>query len=361
MNIVKTSVGNETAKLLWFALGSVLILGAELGIMQTQAFMRNGNLLAVAMTIDICVGIPVLYWLLVVRPRQLDPITILPVFVLSVVVAQLLIPNAYHASIRFVEYGVVCSELALVLYGGIKIQRIVREFRRLQSTRNDFLLNLRRSLEITLMGGKENTALSILASEIAMVRYAFAWRSEKEVMEGSQSFSTHKKSQYSAIFFTLLAVCIVEAVGVHILVALFWNGAAALVLTALSAYTLLFLVADFRAIVQRPFVLEDRYLLVRTGIRWTAEIPFEAISDVRLAPKRLDENIIRRMKRITPFGAPNVLLEFSTKQEIRGLYGIKREEILLGCSVDSAEEFVRLVQENLEKRPVTQKYHSPEA
>jgi hypothetical protein len=113
--------------------------------------------------------------------------------------------------------------------------------------------------------------------------------------------------------------------------------------------------------VQRPFVVEDRYLLVRTGIRWTAEIPFEAISDVRLAPKRLDENTTGRMKHITPFGAPNVLMEFSTKQEIRGLYGIKREEILLGCSVDNAEEFVRVVQENLEKRTVTQKYRSPEA
>jgi hypothetical protein len=359
MNTVKTSFGNQTAKLLWFALGAVLILGAELGITQTQAFMRNGNLLAVAMTIDVCFGIPVLYWLLVVRPRQLDPITVLPIFVLSVIVAQFLIPNDYHASFRFVEYGVVCSELALVVYGGIKIRRIAAEFRHLQSTRNDFLLNLRRSLEITLMGGKENTALSILASEIAMVRYAFAWRSKKEVLEGKQSFSTHKKSQYSAIFFTLLAVCIVEAVGVHILVALFWNATAALVLTALSAYTVLFLVADFRAIVQRPFILEDRYLLVRTGIRWTAEIPFEAISDVRLAPKRLDDNIIRRMKRITPFGAPNVLLEFSTKQEVRGLYGIKREEILLGCSVDNAEEFVRLVQEK--GLTITQKYRSPEA
>lgn len=350
MHTFKTFVGNETTKLLWFIGAVVLLLGIELWITRTQAFMRDGNVLAIAITIDICCGIPTLYWLLVARPRQFDPITIAPAVIASVIVARFLLPSAHHEAIHLVEYGMIAVELTVVIYGGIKIRRVIKEYQHLRSRRPDFLLNLRQSLEIVFNGGNESVALNILASEISMMRYAFAWRMKNIFEHGKHSFSTHKKVQYSALFFTLLAVCSMEAIGVHILVALFWSTTAALVLTVFSAYTILFLVADYRAILQRPFVLEGSYLLVRTGIRWTADIPLDAIKMVRLAPRKLDDEMAQNMIRITPFGAPNVLLEFHTTQEIRGPYGIKREATLLGCSVDNAEEFVRLLQENLEEK-----------
>lgn len=130
---------------------------------------------------------------------------------------------------------------------------------------------------------------------------------------------------------------------------MFWNSAAALVLTVLSAYTLLFLVSDYVAIIKRPIVLEGSHLLIRTGTRWHAEIPLSEICDVRLAQKRPDEETVRKMKRISPFGAPNVLIEFSEKQEIRGLYGIKLYSEKVGCTVDKPEKFVELIREKKER------------
>ncbi len=254
-----------------------------------------------------------------------------------------------HGSIAYIEYLAVGLELALIVVGVAKIRHILREYRRLHLQRFDFVQNLRESLALVLNGGTEGTALNILATEIAMLRYAFYWRAEEEVSEehriNGHSFSTYKASGYTAIFFSLLTVCLVEAVGVHILVGMFWSSAAALALTALSAYTLLFLVSDYVAVVKRPIVLEDSRLLIRTGTRWSAEVSFTQIRDVRLAPKRPDEETVRRMKRITPFGAPTVLIEFSAKQEIRGLYGIKLHSEMIGCTIDNAEKFVQLVRE----------------
>lgn len=340
---------NKNSKLVLFGFCSLLVLGAEIWITQTQAFQRNGAIISLAILGDVCLGIPLLYWLLVARHRKIDLITIVPVGIASILAARFIIPTAYHGSIVYVEYLAIGLELALIIVGVVKIRHILREYRRLHLLRFDFVQNLRESLALVLNGGSESTALNILATEIAMLRYAFYWRAEEEVSEehriNEHSFSTYKASGYTAIFFSLLTVCLVEAVGVHILVGMFWNSTAALVLTALSAYTLLFLASDYVAVVKRPIVLEGSHLLIRTGTRWSAEVSLTQIRDVKLAPKRLDEETIQKMKRISPFGAPTVLIEFSEKQEIRGLYGIKLHSEMIGCTIDNAEKFVQLVRE----------------
>lgn len=319
-----------------------------------QAFQRNGTMISIAILVDVCLGIPLLYWLLVARPRKIDLITIVPVGIASIFAVRFIIPTSYHGLVTYVEYLAVGLELALITYAVAKIRHILHEYRHLRLHRADFLQNLRESFALALNNGNEHTALNILATEIAMLRYAFYWRAEEEVTKENQrnglSFSTYKSSGYTAIFFSLLLVCIVEAVGVHLLVRMLWNSTAALVLTALSAYTLIFLVSDFVAITKRPIVLEGTRLLIRTGTRWSVEIPLTQIRDVRLAPKRLDEETALNMKRITPFGAPTVLIEFSTKQEIQGLYGINVNSDLIGCTIDNAEKFVELVRGEIKEQ-----------
>ncbi|MBD1207430.1 MAG: hypothetical protein H9535_03305 [Ignavibacteria bacterium] len=334
-----------------FGAFSLAVLGAELLITQTQAFQLNGAMISLAILADVCLGIPLLYWLLVACPRKIDLITIVPVGIASILAARFIIPTAYHGSIVYIEYLAGGLELALLVVGIAKIRHILREYRRLHVLRFDFVQNLRESFALVLNGGRESTALNIIATEISMLCYAFYWRSEEEITEKTRinghSFSTYKSSGYTAIFFVLLTICAVEAVGAHFLVGMLWNSTAALVLTALSAYTFLFLIADYVAIIKRPIVLEDSHLLIRTGLRWQAEIPLDVLASVRLAPKRLDENTALTMKRISPFGAPNVLIEFSTRQEIRGLYGMKTSSELIGCTIDHAEKFVELLQEKI--------------
>ncbi len=85
---------NKNSKLVLFGVFSLLVLCAEIWITQTQAFQRNGTMISLAILADICLGIPLLYWLLVARPRKIDLITIVPVAIASILAARFIIPTA---------------------------------------------------------------------------------------------------------------------------------------------------------------------------------------------------------------------------------------------------------------------------
>jgi hypothetical protein len=331
----------------WFLTGAALILGIELLITRSNVFTRSGSLISLGVTIDICLGIPFLYWLLFVHLRGHTALMLIPIFIGSGIAARFVLPKAYHYYITFADYATICCDGGLIIYISFKIPRMVRMFHSLQLHRNDFLLNTRSSLAHVLANDRENTVIDILASEIALLRYAVAFRAAPEVCSGEYSFSTHKASQYTTIFFTLFIVGIVEMAGMHILVALFWSHTAAFMLTIISLYATVFLVADYNAILKRPIVVGTSRILLRTGTRWTAEFPLEAIQSVRLAPKRLDAAVKQNMLNIAPFGNPNVLIEFHIPQEIRGIYGVKRTTLCVGFSVDTPQDFVEIARHKI--------------
>ncbi len=347
---VFSSIGKkESAPIIWFTACVLILLGIEFGVTQTSAYPLHGGLFSTAIALDICLGVPLLYWLLIVRPRGVDAITIVPVFVAAFIVTKILIPRTYHDSLAFIEYGVVAVELSVLGFGVFKTRQIVREYKRLRLTNHDFLQNLRQSF-VMAFGGKESVFVRIFTSEIAMIRYAFFWGGKEEIRpeisEARRSFTTYRKSGYTALLFGFLSMCVIEGVGMHILVAIFWSEVVAMILTALSVYTVLFLVADFVAILKRPIVVEQSHLVIRTGTRWNATIPLHAIANVEIASKKRDDDQSSMLK-ITPFGNPNVILRLNTTHEVEGLYGIKRKASVIGCFLDKPQDFVELIQNSI--------------
>jgi hypothetical protein len=242
---------------------------------------------------------------------------------------------------EYLGYAFLAFEAVSLLYALVMIPRIVRTYRTYNMVRRDFLLNLRHSIADVLFKKRVNAIVALLSSEFAMLRYALLFfKGGEERFPHQRSFTTYKRSGYVMIFSVLMFVAGIEMIGVHILVSVFWNSTVALVLTLLSAYTLLFLGADFSAMLKRPIVLEDETLLLRIGTRWVTTIPYSNIASVGTAPKRTNTDIEAGLAKIVSFGNGTVMLCLHQPQSLLGHYGIRKSAQILICSVDDGSEFI---------------------
>ncbi len=178
---------------------------------------------------------------------------------------------------------------------------------------------------------------AFLASEIAMLHFAFGtWR--KPVAESNRGYSYHRKAGYSAVLATIMMVGAVELFAVHLLVQR-WSPTAAWLLTALSAYGLIWLIGDYQAIRRRPIMLTRDGLELRLGIRWRLHIPWNLVRELRTvghaftAPKRRD------YLNAVVFGAPRYVIDLEQPVTASGPYGIERQVTQVGFTVDDPARF----------------------
>jgi hypothetical protein len=139
----------------------------------------------------------------------------------------------------------------------------------------------------------------------------------------------------------LCAVIAVETAALHLLLRL-RHPWLAWTLTALSLWTIVWLIGDYRAIGARPVVLEPEALLVRLGRRFQARVPLSEIAKAE-APSWRDvpaKGSPGYLKLSGP-GSPNVLLTFVRPVEFTGPAGIRRSFTRVGLRLDQPAEFLR--------------------
>jgi hypothetical protein len=185
----------------------------------------------------------------------------------------------------------------------------------------------------------------VIAYELSLLYYAvLGWRAKASA--DATAFSYHVRSGYGGIVFALAAATAAETVAVHLLVAA-RSPPAAWVLTAASAYGLLWMMGDYQAVRLRPIVAADDALHLRMGLRWTATVEWSdvaALNDARHEPLPRGTPGWLRM---TPIGAPRLLLELSRSICVPGPYGITRRVNRIGLTVDDAARFRAEVQRRL--------------
>jgi hypothetical protein len=124
---MKTSAGNFP--IVFFAgLSSIILL--SLLVVSRSEFLLEPELFAFALTGDITFGIPILFYFFVVRKYSLSPIFVVPVFILSVILASLIIPYSHQYFLDYIKQGLVLAELLLFSYGVVKISRLLSHLRK---------------------------------------------------------------------------------------------------------------------------------------------------------------------------------------------------------------------------------------
>ena len=122
----------------------------------------------------------------------------------------------------------------------------------------------------------------------------------------------------------------------HLLIALF-DPMIAAVVTALSVYGFLFMLAEYRASLLRPISIEPDFLHVRYGVFTDLRLPWSDIA--RIEPHRGEVRRARGERRLFGMGQPNVRIELVPGARLERLFGASpTQRIYLG--VDEPEAFI---------------------
>jgi hypothetical protein len=287
---------------------------------------------------DFVITVPALYYFIIVRPLKISPRTILLILSICCVIAYLVLPQQQRGYLLQIRKLTALAELLFIIYAVTKFTRIRKLYKTQQLNFADPIYNLRAAMSTVFDDG---LAIKVLAAELAMLRYGLLfWKKEKSSLKGSTSFSTHKEFGYVAIWCILLLAVTVEITAFHLLL-MKWSNTAANIVTALSLYGAIFLVADLSAMVKRKVLLNGGQLILRTGLRWRIITSTDNVASIKkITGDYLDEGYF---KGGVIKNSGNILITFKQPVQVDKLYGAGNQFGAVVMNIDNFEAFADAV------------------
>ncbi|GMV03842.1 MAG: hypothetical protein AMXMBFR53_01240 [Gemmatimonadota bacterium] len=290
------------------ALVATAVLAAARQVAALAPFTDHPALLSTAATLDVTVVLTLLCWWILGRTFGWPALALVPLFLLSLVVAGRVLPEVTR-SLRVMHLAAAPLELAAIAW-------VVRKAR--SPGRLHDVLAYEAEVLATALGG---------------------WR-RREPPAGA--LTVHRKAAWGAVVGALLLVTAAEVAAVHVVVSR-WSPALAWVLTSLGIYGALWLLGDWKACRARPLVLEDGTLRIRFGLRWKVDVPVDRIVAVRVASgPGLATKPAADLRLALP-GAPQVVLELDRPVTAVGIYGLRREARTLALGLDEPRRLADLL------------------
>jgi hypothetical protein len=324
---------HPTGPLLRFGVLVSAIYAAEVLVVQSSLISRHPALAVGAVTFDLMVLVPALFYVLVVRTKRLPWISIVPVLLGSVLGASLVLPAEHETVPNLMSHLLIPAELLFIGYVGV---RLYRAFARADA-RVDVVERVRSALHDLI---PIPAVASVAAHELAVLYYAIlSWRSRPDAREGELAFSYHQKNGYVGLLAALALIAVVEMTAVHLLVR-HWSSMLAWVLTAISIYGVVWVLAHLQAVRLRPILLTSDSLHVRIGLLWGVRVPYDRIARVTVAGRDAPQRGAKGYLHAVTVGAPQLLLELRDPVDVDGLYGYtKRGVRQIGIAVDQRDRF----------------------
>lgn len=180
--------------------------------------------------------------------------------------------------------------------------------------------------------------------------YALMRRPAAAPFAGEQHFSVHRQHGNASNQLGFVIILGAELPILHVFLHLAFGATVAWVVTAISAYGLLYMWSEYRATRWRPVSLDAHMLHLRYGLLIDSTLPHEAVQGAeRLAPREPIARAPRRL-RFEGMGRANVRLRLQRGTRVRLPWGEREtDEILLG--VDEPELFIRALNAYLNIQP----------
>ncbi len=331
----------RTTRFYQFLLAALVLCAFELAIVNLVFVRRLSDLAALAVTADLVLGIPVLFYLFVSRKNRLSPVTLLPVLLVAVILANAVLPPDSRSYSEQVATLVPFAVLALGAVEGVRAYRRTRPH-------TAYPLD---ALELTLKGLIGSTPVTtLLATELAAWYYSlagwfFRWQRDDPNLI---PFSYHHKTPYPMFLAALMPIVLVESVLIHLLIQ-HWSTTLAWVATGLNAYTLIWVFADFNAIRLNPVLLGPDTLHIRIGLRWHAAVTLANIQEARpitVADKERSDFIGLAVSTDERF-----VLCLNEPVLITGFLGRRRVVRIIGLALDDDRQFLSMLQKSIANAP----------
>ena len=224
----------------------------------------------VALPLDLMVLVPLVFWLLYIRPRGKSPIFVLPVIYLGSLASSAM---AVEDSFTIVPCLLVAAFAVDAVVLCFEVPRIFRLAKRLAAEAEHKGMSpsecIAHCAEGILGGSKVARALSM---ELAMWWYLLrSWGKPPYVPEGVRAFSYHKDCNAVAMSSVLVFLGVFEAAAVHVALSRV-SLLLAMAATVLTAYMLVWLIANTRAMVLEPILVDGRSVFISWGFMYWMRI-----------------------------------------------------------------------------------------
>lgn len=320
--------------LITFVSLSLLLLSLEMWVATHVEASPQPGILAVAIAIDIAVGIPLLFYLLLVRKKFLPLSSTVPICILTLLAVRFILPSSEQSFLKFSDFLIPAIELTVAVFLLIKLRHVIRDVR---TARRESLYSIDALRTGIRKSVKSDFVAVIMASEVSMLYLVFAgWFAKFRTSRPDVSVhSYHRKSSF--LFWPLMALVIVETFGLHLVISI-WTPTGAWVFTAISIYTLLWMVGHIHASRLQPVLVDDQYIYIRTGLVWRGQIALSNVSEVRKVTR--DDRQADGFVNVSLLGDPGVVMVLRDPEMLEGLFARKKEARILGIALDDPAAMV---------------------
>ncbi|HSM05484.1 MAG TPA: hypothetical protein VK858_12780 [Longimicrobiales bacterium] len=317
-----------------FLAASALVVLLLLALVSSTAYAMESARVGPAVLVDLAIGLPILGYVFLVRAGRVHVGILVPLAFTGLAVGWLTVPEAE------LHLATAARTLAMGLEGGLLVLLVVRvrRIRRYRHEARGTHIYAADEWREALIRGMGSRAGAIIFGELAILWYAvLGWKGSAPSAVDGTSFPGHRLNAYPAVVGALLLVVAVETVAVHLLVGL-WLEPLAWGLTALGLYSMVWVVGDLNAARAMPSRVTDRGIVVRTGLRWRAEVPWSDV--VAVTRERPAEAGVSTAL----FGDPSLWLESGAPVRIQGPFGITRTARFVGLAIEDVDGFIARVE-----------------
>jgi hypothetical protein len=333
---------NIQKSLIIFAIPLLLII-SMIVLTSSSLFRANSSALSLAITADLLLTTPFIYFLLI-RKTSIPKTTIVPFVIIGVVVCSFILPseNQYYLNLfkTWILPIIELSVLSYVIYNIVKARRLYKLNKK--HTTSDFFTLLKSTCYNIL----PKAVVIPFVTEIAVFYYGFInWKKRKLQ---SNEFSYHKDSGTVGLLIALIFLIAIETIALHLLLER-WNTAAAWILTGISMYSGIQILGFLKSMLKRPIVIEDNMLYLRYGIMKETIINIQDIESIELSTKDIELNkTTRKLSFLGDLEGHNLVIKLKKENSLIGLYGLKRSYTTLALHVDKKQEFKNRIEQILE-------------
>lgn len=311
----------------------VLIFICCVGIAFSTAFKERPDLLAPAITLDLCLIAPLLYFL-TIRKTTASKASTFRVFLIGIFITGLLISKEQSILFNFLKTWISpVIETSLI---GFVLYKLWRTRKNTQHPLTADWFTQAKDALFTIMRNKK--LAHILAGELAVFYYAFF--SKRAKPDGRYTFSIYQTNGILLILGTFLSLFVIETVGMHFLFTL-WNPTAAWIITGLSAYSCIQLYGHICAVKARPVVLSAGSLVLRNGLMGgEAWIPLTQIEKITFTKKPVNDKDTQKLALIKGLENHNIAIYLKAPITITKAFGIEKPAKVVLVNIDQHDAFL---------------------
>jgi hypothetical protein len=315
-----------------------LIVIGMFGFVKTEFFSTNQIILSKALTLDLLIGIPILYYL-IIRKTKIHSKSILKVFTICLFIATLIIPENNIAFIEFIKQVIYpLLKIWIVICIVRKLVQIISEYKVQLKGKNGYEL-----YSTTIRNSFKGKFGEIMLMEFSLLYFLFAAKRKSSSAEKEFGYSKNKGTV--EMVFAFIFIIIVETIVAHILIAK-WSLVAAVLSTYGSLYLIILFVSILRSRDHFPITVDDENLYLKSGYVNKSNVKFIDIDSIELSSK---SNIPELMKLAAFKGVEshNIIIHFKNTQTILKVFGVQKEYKSIGIFVNEPIKFINVVKEKM--------------